>query len=322
MQQPVQFRPVATLQQTAAAGRSGVSSFPYKQKPGTGVKPSIPGLEKLLFDPGPEARNRIIYSIEGHTKVRKSSFALWGPAPVVVFDIDHRLEHVIDRFQDGTYSDASPKQIVPHWINIPEIDPMSKKADESARTQAKAAWDQFLSLYEAAIKSSLLPGGVRTISIDDTTELYDLRLVAEFGRLQAIQQRDRGGANFDFVKLIDMGKEGGASVIWQSKVKEEWGTIEEIGPQGERRQKSMATGKFIPDGYKRLRQTVQVALRAQINPRWKPTDARYYEIEVIASGLNGETNGTVYTANDWDEYGPFAWISSEQLIETTPFDWQ
>ena len=297
---------------------------------------AIPGLKKVAGRLGqpPAPQQRLICSVEGHTKTRKSSFGLWGPGPVAVCDTDHRLEHVIVPDGKGGWTfPLNGNVVVPHYVEIPPIDPMSRKKDDQAQKAAAAEWDKYLEFYEAFLESSLTPGGIRTVLMDDITEAYDLRLIAEFGRLQAIQQRDRGGANFDFVKLIDMGKHYQANVVWASKVKEDWVTVEEIDPQtNQKKLKSMASGTWIPDGYKRLRQTVQVAFRAQINERLPQltnvpgvgtiSNPKRYEIEVVASGLNGETNGRRYTVDDWGEYGPFAWAAHEQIADTIPEEWQ
>lgn len=297
---------------------------------------AIPGLGKVaarLTQP-PVPQQRLICSIEGHTKTRKSSFGLWGPGPVAVVDTDHRLEHVIVPDGKGGWQfPLTGNVVVPHYVQLPPLDPMSRKKDDAAMKMAAAEWDKYVEFYAVFLESSLTPGGIRTVLMDDITEAYDLRLIAEFGRLQAIQQRDRGGANFDFVKLIDMGKDYRANVVWAAKVKEEWVTIDEIDPQtNQKKPKSMASGNWIPDGYKRLRQTVQVAFRAQVNDRVPQQinspgvglvpNPKRYEIEVIASGLNGETNGRRYSAADWGEYGPFAWAAHEQIADTIPEEWQ
>lgn len=269
----------------------------------------VPGMDAAdaMMRPAPEWRkNRLIYSIEGQTKTQKSSFGLWGPPPVMLFDIDHRVEGVVELFEDGTRT-GKAKIIRRHYVQVPELAPMAKKLDEAAKKSAQFEWDKLVQLYGIALESSLKAGGIRTIVMDDITELYDLRLISEFGRTQAIQQRDRGAANFDMLKLIDMGKDYAATVIWISKVKEEWGT----NAAGENK----PTGQWIPDGYKRLRQTVQVALRAQINSK------KRFEIEVLSSGLNAETNGLKYTADDWRASGPFAWVSHEQVDGSIPDDW-
>lgn len=279
-------------------------------------KKLIPGLEGLTFQPRPATRNRIIYSVEGHTKTGKSSFGLWGKPPIMFFDIDHRVEGVIDKFEDGSAT-GSPVVVIPHYVNIPDIEPMSRKKDEAAARAAAKEYDDFVLRYERAITSSQRPGGVQTIVIDDITELYDLRLIAEFGRTQGIQQRDRGTANFEFLRLIDMGKDAGhCSVIWISKVKEDWKGQKTRDAAGNEINESKPTGEYVPDGYKKLRQTVQVALRTQFNAK------KQFEIEVINSGLNADTNGKKYTAADWEEYGPFAWISHEQKDDTIPDDWR
>jgi hypothetical protein len=269
---------------------------------------------KMFAQPGLVPPSRITYSLEGQTKVGKSSFGLWGPNPGIVFNVDNRLQHVLPHFLSGAIT-GSPKRIEEVRIEIPEIEPMSKKKDEKAQTLAEKEWNKLLDTYTAATKSSFLSGGVRMITMDDISEIYDLRLIAEFGRTQGIQQRDRGAPNMDIFKLIDMGKESKASVVWISKVKEEWGTKTQRNNRGEEEQVNATTGRWIPDGYKRLRAAVEVALAAKILPSGQ------FAIEVLSSGVNASTNGTVYTAEDWGDFGPFAWVSQEQMPHTSIADW-
>jgi hypothetical protein len=293
-------------------------------------KSTIPGLEKSDFGPPPTPKNRLIWSVFGETKTGKSSFVLSGKEPIAVCDLDVRLERVIDGYIDGSLNNGIPKTIQSMRVQLPKVDPMSRKKDESVLREANIIWDRFLNNYDAALKSSLLPGGIATIGVDTGTELFDLRLLAEFGRLMAINPRDRGGANAEFVEVMRRGEQYDASVVWLHHAKEEWKNS--VDDQG--REKGSPTGRYILDGFKKANSIVQVVAQTTYNDGARDP-RRKFEVTVLRCGVNAALNGKKFTSMDWavwdddadkDEppiinYGPFAYISSLILPHTSPDDW-
>lgn len=291
---------------------------------------NIPGLEKSDFCDPADPKQRLIWSVFGETKTGKSSFALWGPGPVVVADLDKRLEYVVQGFIKGEIT-GEPKVIKPMPLEIPDLDPMSRKKDDAAEKAAKKEWEKFLKNYQDALESSLLPGGVRTIVIDTATELFDLRLAAEFGKLMGIIQRNRGGANADFTELIRRGEKYNANVIWLHHAKEEWKDREVINNNGEKEMKGFKTGKWILDGYSKANSIVQVVAKTLYNDDAKDVRERF-GVQIIRCGVNSALNGKTYTSLDWAiwgddkdvpvvNYGPLPYISSLAVEDTIPEDW-
>ena len=278
----------------------------------------IPGLETGKFEPPPAAKNRMSWCGFGETKTGKTSFGLSAGGPLVVVDIDRRLERVIDPF-------AEQKDIVVYRVDMPKVDPVSRKKDELVLKQAGEMWDKFLTHYDLALKSSMLPGGVRNIVIDTGTELFDLRLMAEFGRLMGINPRDRGGANAEFMEVIRRYEQYNASTIWLHHSKAEWKNVmDERGNE-----KGTTTGRQIVDGFNRVNSIVQNVVQTSFNDTAKDPRKRF-EVTVLRCGVNSKINNLKVTSMDWaiwDEddketpianYGPFAYLSSLAVPGTEP----
>jgi hypothetical protein len=284
----------------------------------------IPGLEKSKFEPPAEPRHRLNWTMFGDTKTGKSSFPLIGEGggPVVIFDLDRRLEYVVEQYPG--------KEVLLYKVKFPKVDPMSRKKDEQVMKEANAAWDEFLTQYDMALQSSLVKGGVRRISIDTATELFDLRVMAEFGRLMGINPRDRGGANAEFVDIMRRPEKYDASVVWLHHCKDEWkNTVDENG-----REKSYTTGNVVLDGFKGAKRTTQILAQTNFNDGARDP-RKQFEITIIRCGVNSKLNGQKFTSMDWAvyddmadredppivNYGPLAYISSLAVPSTSPEDW-
>lgn len=271
----------------------------------------IPGLERSDFERPPRStKPRIIYNVQGVTKTGKSTFPFWGPGPIAVFDFDRRLETVVQRAISGKLT-GTPKEIV--WIpfKMPSISVTNREKSTMLEMQAKDHLDKFIRNFKMALESSMKKGGIRTISIDTGTELLDLRKCSEFGRVASIPTRDLGGVNQDMSNWMRLGEDYNANVVWVHHVKDEWVKI--TGENG--RESQAPSGNKVIDGWNKSDQACQVTLETAVR-------GDKFQLKVLGgSGLNSKTNGKVYTANDWGEYGPFAWISAQQLTKTEPEDW-
>lgn len=286
----------------------------------------IPGLEGAEFaDPG-EPKLRLSWSLWGETKTGKSSFGLWSPDPSVIFNIDHRIERVIDDFIDGTTT-GNQKVIKEVRLDMPECDPVSRKKDDAALKAASVQWDKFLTAYDKALKSSMVDGGVRSVVVDTGTDLFDIRLLSEFGKLLGIQPWERGGANADFIEIMRRGEKYNANTIWLHYGKEEWKT-----QKTERGEVSAPTGGYILDGFKKANSAVQIVARTNYVEHKDPR--KRFEVQLVRCGVgDSRLNGAKFTSMDWavwDEadketpilnYGPYAYISSQIIKGTEPEDW-
>jgi hypothetical protein len=294
----------------------------------------IPGLSSDFTDYA-APRHRVSISGHGETKTGKSSFAYFAPDPVVHFNLDRRVERVVDRFVSGEpkLGLTRPRIIKQVLLRLPQPQMRHFTAskdlrdkDETERKLAESLWNKFVKNYKEALESSLKPGGVKSIAIDTLTELYDLRLLAEFGRLMGFRQRERGGANSDVVELLRMSEDYSANLITLHQVKDEYARTKKKDPQtGELVDDSEKTGRRIIKGYDKTPYITQAHLIFKYNDQ-----KRRFEVEVERCGLNAEMNRVTYTEDDWavkDEdggyvlnYGPFAFIAA-QMTGTDPSEW-
>lgn len=292
----------------------------------TTTKLTIPGLEKGTFDTLDEPKNRLNWSVYGDTKTGKSSFPASGAEnPVAVFDLDKRLERV-DALEELKKRDL----LALFKVNFPKVDPMSRKADATVQKAANAEWDRFLTHYDMTLQSSQKAGGIRRISIDTATELFDLRLMAEFGRLMGINPRDRGGANAEFTEVMRRPERYDATVVWLHHAKDEWKNITDDNGK----EKSITTGNVVLDGFNKANRVAQVVAKTMYNDKERDPRKRF-EVHIIRCGVNSLLNGTKFTSLDWAvydddadkedppvmNYGPLAYISSLIVPTTAPEDW-
>lgn len=294
--------------------------MPPKQIP----LPKIPGLEKgTAFERPRDEQARIVFSLQGEPKTLKSSFPFGGPSPIVVFDIDDRLEGVANPWMDGT---RGTKTIVRVPLMIPKPTYKSYTLDPGVQKAAQDEWNKFINHLRMSWESSLLPGGVRTLSIDDASSIRNLRLMAEFGRLNSIPPTARGDANVEMGALMREGRKYHANVVWIHELRDAYKLVRttETGKDGvprevEKREKS---GERELDGYDKthyavdtMLETVQLKLKPSKEPQLP------FGIRVIRSGLNVQTNGVTYTQADWEDFPAFAWVASNEKPKTTIFDW-
>lgn len=297
----------------------------------------MPGINSTPFTAHAAPPHRVILSGMGETKTGKSSFVMWGPDPVLMFDLDRRLERVIEGFRDGTLTNDSPRVVEAITLKLPKppgerfftVSKDLRDKDETERKAAEKLWNTFVTNYKGALDQSLkAPDGrpFRTIGIDTLTELQELRLLAEFGRLIGFRQRERGGANADIVELIRMADEYETNVVWLHQMKDEYAKTKKQELDKATGQMTMVddsdkTGKRVIKGYDKTPYITQAHLNFAFDDKKKR-----FQIEVERCGVNADLNRRVFTAADWGTpddgfvVGPFASIASE-MTKTDVSEW-
>ncbi len=292
------------------------------------------------FAPHTPPRHRVILSGQGETKTAKSSFYLWGPDPVLAFDLDRRLERVIDRFRDGTMPGLDrPRTVEAIPLKLPKpnerfftLSKDLREKDEKERKEAERLWNLFVTSYRNALDGTLTVGGrrFRTIGIDTLTELQELRLLAEFGRLIGFRQRERGGANADIVELVRMAEDYDVNVVWLHQMKDEYVRTRKEQVNAATGQREMVddsdrTGKRVIKGYDKTPYLTQAHLVFGFDDK-----KRRFTVEVERCGTNADVMRRVFTEEDWAirgedgeyvlNFGPFAWVAA-QMTGTDASEW-
>ena len=278
----------------------------------------LPGMENTHVEAPPNDTAKIVYSVQGEPKTGKSTYPFFGPGPQLVLDIDDRLDGVVNKWLRGEFDGHPAKRIDRLPLTLPKVDLKSRQPDESVRRLASTEWEKFLDTFRKAGKSSRLAGGVRVLSIDNATGIANLRLMAEFGRLSMIPPEARGQANVEMGALMRESRTFQCSVVWIHELKDAYELVQSVDEKtGRTVKKRENSGERILAGYKNTHYCVDVMLRTLWDGR-----KRQFGVEVLWSGLEPKTNGKTYWEDEWDEMGPFAYISSLQRPRTSPFDWR
>lgn len=242
----------------------------------------------------PEPKKSAIISIAGREKEGKTSAALNSPGPIAYFDIDRRGLHAVRRAIDAG------KKV--EYLQLPIPKKSGTKDTKIVMSDYQKVWDLFRKNYEAALAASE-KGDIRTIIIDTSSDLWEIKMLAAFGRTDKIMPRDRGIPNMEFREMIRMARDFPVHVIHVEKAKEEWAGNE-------------PTGNIVRKGHPELGYDVDVTTLMRINKKKK------FELEVIRAGINAQINGNKYTEDDWMDYGPFVWLCTELYEGTSPDEWE
>lgn len=148
--------------------------------------PPVPSiLTQLGFTPVGATRRRLFISSEGEPKTGKTSFLRTMPGPIAVINFDHGLE-------GSAELDVHGNPIFQRSIEMPDFDEGSKTMSSAEWVTAKTSYQQFKDLVDKIIRSSLQPGGVRTLGIDTGTAAYALAQMARFGRIAQVGEVPAG----------------------------------------------------------------------------------------------------------------------------------
>jgi len=156
-----------------------------------------------------DVKRRLIMAIDAREKSGKSHFALSGPEPVAVINLDVGLDGVVQKFQ-------SDKEI---WVqDIPvNIQELKELTPQMAAKEADRAYQQVLKAYKAVL------GEARTIVYDNATEVWELLRMARFGKLDHVKPHHYGPVNAEYRELIRMAYDQSVTnLILLHKMKDEY----------------------------------------------------------------------------------------------------
>ncbi|KKL57937.1 hypothetical protein LCGC14_2230450 [marine sediment metagenome] len=138
---------------------------------------------------------RLILSLCGLEKQGKTHFGLTAPGDIMYFNLDNRMEGVIDKFsQEKTIS----------VVDISFSDNQDKAIEE---------WDKYMTVYNLALADPK----IRTIIVDTATELWELLRFARFGRSSNVSFL-YAPLNAEFAKMIRQPSKN-TNVIFLHKMK-------------------------------------------------------------------------------------------------------
>lgn len=179
-----------------------------------------------------DAPRRIVAASAALQKRGKTTFGFTLPKPMAYMQFDANYEHALAKARKQYGKDA--------------IRHMKYFADPRADLKAAngAAFDRFIKDFDYCCDN------FRGILIDTSSELMDVRKMAEFGRTTQIPQIYYGPIYSDFRWLVKRALDSNANVLFVHRLKDEW-----LG--GDR------TGGYVMEGWKGVQFDAQMYLEHQ-----------------------------------------------------------
>lgn len=254
------------------------------------------------------AVKRLIASIQGPVKSGKTTLALTGPPPIGYISLEiGGSEGPGDKYvDDPNVRMAEIRMADPAY---PE-NANEKQVQEAIQQAAFEAQNLFYEAYYESINN------FRTTIVDTGSDLWELIRMANFGRLEKIQQLSYTVLNRQFDKLLDDAFSSNSNVIFIHHLKEKWEQYEENG-----KMKGRPSGVFEMVGYSGIKKKVQVVLETWREDLVEPdpvTDLSVkFGAQVMDSRLNAAAMGTRF---EYDEIA-FADIAAK-VAGGSPKDWR
>lgn len=174
-----------------------------------------------------EVKRRIVASLDGEVGTGKSYFGLTGPQPIVVFNIDHGLEGVVEQFREEGKEIYEEKYA---WVPN-DVDPDDAEGAEADDLQdlAKEIRAKFEKDIFYAIKN-----GARTLLVDTESRIWQVYRYAEFGAPNADNPRNFDALNQRFESFIHKVKSSDdpVNLLLVRTMKDKWGNYGKNGGFG------------------------------------------------------------------------------------------
>lgn len=184
----------------------------------------------------------------GPGKAGKSHFGLTAPGPLLHMNLGlpSELDGVIQHFEGKQIVEAQYRSNVAAEAKQAEI------KDLFRREQTRLVGD-----LQTALKA-----GVRSVTVDKATELWEVVRLGLFGRLDKVPAHLYGEANSTFADLLGLVPAAGANLVLIHEERDEWEDyLDDKG--AERRRPS---GRKLRKGNEKVEYLVDVALRSYRTP--------------------------------------------------------
>ena len=182
-------------------------------------------LESTSFQPANKLKKkeRMILNIQGLPDTGKTHMLLACPEPICIFDFDHNLEGILEKFPD--------KDI---WVSEYDFDKPTKHASEvQLLKRADVLWNRFITEYNQALLQA------KTIGIDSAGLMWELLRMARFGKMTSIMPHMYGPLNTEHQQIVDSAKRSNCNLVFLSTMQPEY-----IADQ--------PSGRYVRQGWSRL----------------------------------------------------------------------
>lgn len=167
----------------------------------------IPGFQ--VAEPDNDSITGLVISSTGTEKSGKTDWALRGtPGPLAYIGVSEEdSEFLVDQFAEG-------KRVLKKFISFPT----GRIEVSASKSTYRKLWKQFEDAYYESLKVKEL----RTLVADNATTIWDLRQLAEFGKLSQNNKYGYGPCNADMKSVITAAKQSGKNVIFIHRSKKQY----------------------------------------------------------------------------------------------------
>lgn len=261
----------------------------------TNIIPPPHDLQQLGFvAPSPTIRKRLLVAIDGPPRGGKTTFGLYAPGPVALFDYDLGAE--------GPLQEALAKGRVIWPCGFRGMLPMTTDpalANTELSNVAYELWQR----TRVAWQTCLSHRQVRTIFVDNAGIMFTTFLLAKFGKVQQIPTLERGRANDEFYSFLMEAEKYDKNVIWSHQMADEYVNNER-------------TGKLKRKGFAGLKYIAQVNMTV-----WKDEASKQFCSQVVDNRLRMDMQGLVFPNQQWPIPLDFAGLAQWCFPGSRPEEW-
>ena len=191
------------------------------------------------------------YSVVGLEGRGKTRFLLTAPKPLTLVTIDPNSQYVIDAMAKEGALDAD--QVTVHQFRMPSL--AFEEDRDDIKDEAMEAWKAIANVLRPIVQQEVDPRP-RAVALDTGTDLYHLRVLGQFGKLDQISPEARrnmmGIPNRAYSGLVESLLSVGVNVLIAHRGKNAWADKVIRTQRGEEDTRVMLTGPFDVerDGFK------------------------------------------------------------------------
>lgn len=268
------------------------------------------------------------YDVTALESSGKTRFLLTAPKPLTLVTVDPNTQFVIDAMVAEGALDA--ESVTVHKMKLPAL-AFDEERDD-IKDEAMEHWQAIAQVLKPIVKHEAdeMP---RSVALDTGTEVYNLRVMGTFGKLDQIAPEQRrnmmGIPNRAYASLIESLKDAGVNVIVAHRGQQKWEDKTIRTQQGEEDTRSMMTGKFDIDrmGFKGTGFITSVGVVLAFDPE-KESQTIYgkFGMKIVRCGhrpiLVGKSVwGREKIGDARIVKGSFPWLASQIWPTTTVEQW-
>lgn len=268
------------------------------------------------------------YDVTALESSGKTRFLLTAPKPLTLVTVDPNTAFVIEAMVAEGALDAD--SVTVHKMKLPAL-AFDEERDD-VKDEAMEHWADIVRVLKPIVKREAdeMP---RSVALDTGTEVYNLRVMGTFGKLDQIAPEQRrnmmGIPNRAYASLIESLKDAGVNVIVAHRGQQKWEDKVIRTQQGEEDTRSMMTGKFDIDrmGFKGTGFITSVGVVLAFDPdKESKTIYGKFGMKIVRCGhrpiLVGKSVwGRELVGETRVVKGSFPWLASQIWPSTALEDW-